>query len=119
LRTVAAAVTGALRDTDIAARYGGEEIAVILSLTAISGAVEVAEKIRSAVDALRFPHVGNPEGSGRLTVSIGAAAALAQQGGTIKMPERLLLAADDALYKAKNEGRNRVETALLAAPNGR
>jgi diguanylate cyclase (GGDEF)-like protein len=120
LRTVAAAVIGALRDTDIASRYGGEQIAVILPLTAIAGAVEVAEKIRSAVDALRFPHEGNQEGSGWLTVSIGAAAALSRQGGPInfRMPEGLLMAADSALSKAKDEGRNRVATAPLVAPIG-
>jgi diguanylate cyclase (GGDEF)-like protein len=121
LRTVAAAVTGALRDTDIAARYGEAEIAMILPLTAIAGAVEVAEKIRSAVDALRFPHQANPAGSGWLTVSIGAAAALSRESGPInfKMPEGLLLAADSALYKARNEGRNRVATSPLVAPIGR
>jgi diguanylate cyclase (GGDEF)-like protein len=118
LRAIAAAVTGALRDTDVAARYGGGQIAMILPLTAIAGAVEVAEKIRSAVDALRFPHQGNPAGSGWLTVSIGAAAALSRESGPInfKMPEGLLLAADSALYKATNEGRNRVATAPLVAP---
>jgi diguanylate cyclase (GGDEF)-like protein len=121
LRTVATAITGALRDTDIAARYGEAEIAMILPLTAIAGAVEVAEKIRSAVDALRFPHQGNPAGSDWLTVSIGAAAALSRESGPInfKMPEGLLLAADSALYKARNEGRNRVATSPLVAPIGR
>lgn len=116
LRAVALAVAGAIRATDFAARYGGEELAVILPSTEIAGAVAVAEKIRSAVCALRFPHEGSVEGAGWLTASIGAATALARQGGTIHMPESLLQAADSALYRAKHDGRNRVATALLIAP---
>ncbi len=116
LRTVAAAVTGAVRSTDIAARYGGEEIAIILPNIDMEAAAEVAEKVRAAVEGLRFSHDGNPEGGGYITVSIGVATALARIGGTIRMPESLLLAADNALYKAKHEGRNRVATTLIVAP---
>jgi diguanylate cyclase (GGDEF)-like protein/PAS domain S-box-containing protein len=116
LRAVAAAVCEAVRTTDTVARYGGEEITVILPSTFTAGAVEVAEKIRSTVEALRLPLEGNPEGGSWVTVSVGVATALARQGGTIKMPESLLLAADNAMYKAKHEGRNRVATALLIAP---
>jgi diguanylate cyclase (GGDEF)-like protein len=115
LRAVAAAVSGAVRASDSVARYGGEEIAVILPSTLIAGAVEVAEKVRSAVEALRLCHEGNPEGGGGVTVSVGVATALARVGGTMRMPESLLLAADNAMYKAKREGRNRVATSLLIA----
>jgi diguanylate cyclase (GGDEF)-like protein/PAS domain S-box-containing protein len=115
LRAVAAAVLGGVRATDIAARYGGEEIAVILPSTDTAGAVAVAEKVRSAVEALRITHEGNPEGRGWVTASFGVATALSRQGGTMRMPESLLLAADNALYKAKSQGRNRVATALLVA----
>ena len=59
----------------------------------------------------------NPDGGGFITVSIGAATALSRVGGTIRMPEGLLLAADGALYKAKHNGRNRVGTALLLTPD--
>jgi diguanylate cyclase (GGDEF)-like protein/PAS domain S-box-containing protein len=115
LRAVAAAVCRSVRASDSVARYGGEEIAVILPSTLIAGAVEVAEKVRCAVAALRLSHEGNPEGGNGVTVSIGAATALARIGGTMKMPESLLLAADHAMYKAKHEGRNRVATSLLIA----
>jgi diguanylate cyclase (GGDEF)-like protein/PAS domain S-box-containing protein len=115
LRAVAATVSGAVRASDLVARYGGEEIAVILPSTLIAGAVEVAEKVRCAVEALRLCHEGNPEGGGGVTVSVGVATALARVGGTMRMPESLLLAADNAMYKAKHEGRNRVATSLLIA----
>jgi diguanylate cyclase (GGDEF)-like protein/PAS domain S-box-containing protein len=116
LRAVAAAVRDAMRATDTAARYGGEEFAAILPNTNSIGAVEVAEKLRITIEALQIPHNGNPEGGGWVTVSVGAATALARDGGTMRMPESLLQAADNALYKAKHKGRNSTATALLLAP---
>ena len=118
LRTISAAVSGVVRAPDIVARYGGEEIAVILPGADSQGAVEIAERVRAAIEALRLTHEGNPVGGGCVTASIGAATALARQGGTIRMPESLLLAADNAMYKAKQGGRNRVATAVLVAPKG-
>jgi diguanylate cyclase (GGDEF)-like protein/PAS domain S-box-containing protein len=115
LRAVATAVHDAVRATDIAARYGGEEIAVILPATGLAGGVEAAEKVRSAVEALQITHGGNSGGVGWVTVSVGVATALSRIGGTMRMPESLLLAADNALYKAKREGRNQVATCLLMA----
>jgi diguanylate cyclase (GGDEF)-like protein len=115
LRAVAFAVKKAVRETDIPARYGGDEIAVILPSTDTPGALGVAEKVRAAVEALRLTNEDNPEGSGWVTSSVGVATALSRQGGTMKMPESLLLAADNALYKAKRKGRNCVATALLVA----
>jgi diguanylate cyclase (GGDEF)-like protein len=118
LRAIAAAVSGSVRGSDMVARYGGEEITVILPSTDTTDAVKVAEKVRLAVEGLRLPQEGH-QGGGWVSVSIGVATALARQGGTIKMPESLLLAADNALYKAKHEGRNRVATALLVATKSR
>lgn len=117
LRAVTAAMRSVLqRSTDMAARYGGEELAVILPDTDDDGAMEIAERMRGVIEGLGLPHIENPEGGGRVTVSIGCATALSRSGGTMRMPEGLLLAADTALYKAKHNGRNRVETALLIAP---
>ena len=118
LRAISAALCSAVRAPDIVARYGGEEIAVILPSADSEAAVKTAERLRAAIEALRLTHEGNPVGGGRVTVSIGAATALAREGGTIRMPESLLQAADHALYKAKQGGRNRVATALLVAPAG-
>jgi diguanylate cyclase (GGDEF)-like protein len=75
----------------------------------------VAERVRLAVEGLRIPHESNPEGNGWVTASVGAATALARDGGRIRMPESLLQAADHALYRAKNDGRNRVAPALMVA----
>ena len=116
LRAVAATVLQMVRATDTPARYGGEELAVILPLIDMNGAAETAERLRAAIQGLRLSNEANPEGGGVLTVSIGAATALARYGGTMRMPEGLLQAADNALYKAKSGGRNRVEGSLLIAP---
>jgi diguanylate cyclase (GGDEF)-like protein/PAS domain S-box-containing protein len=111
LRAVAACVSGlARREGDLVARYGGEELAMILPDTEMAGAERMAEAARAAVEAQRIPH---PDADGPVTVSIGAATAMAQVGGSITMPEGLLQAADAALYKAKERGRNRVESTLL------
>ena len=114
LRAVASAVLGAVRRPgDLVARYGGEEIAVILPATDAAGAFEVAEMVRKAIEALRLPHEANPEGDRWVTASIGVSTAFSRLGGTVKMPEGLLLSADNALYKAKNGGRNRVSSSML------
>lgn len=105
LRSVSAAVIGAVRATDVVSRYGGEEFAVVLPNTSAEGAVELAERIRSAIVALRLPHDGRPDGADIVTASIGVATAAAG-----RMPESLVHAADTAMYKAKDAGRNRVAT---------
>jgi len=118
LRAVAATIKRtAQRPADLVARYGGEELAVILPETDLDGAVMIAEQIRKAIVALHLPHTENAEGGGWVTASIGVATALARVGGTMRMPESLLSAADSALYKAKHDGRNCTVTALLLTPD--
>lgn len=117
LRTIAMAVKRATRASDFVARYGGEEIAVILPVTETASAFEIAERIRFEIESLKITHEGNAEGGNLVTASIGVATALARCGGTMRMPESLLLAADNALYRAKHEGRNRTAKMLLVAPH--
>ena len=90
----------ALRSTDLVCRYGGEEIALLLPGADAKAGLAVAERIRSGVEALRFPEF--PEM--RLTVSLGIRVSC---GGSRDLSV-LLVDADKALYKAKAEGRNRV-----------
>jgi diguanylate cyclase (GGDEF)-like protein/PAS domain S-box-containing protein len=120
LRAVSAAIRSVVRRPgDLVARYGGEEITVILPDTDLDGARRVAEQMREAIMSLHLPHAENLDGEGWVTASVGVATALALVGGTIRMPESLLIAADGALYKAKHAGRNCVATALLLAPDER
>ncbi len=105
LRRVASAVESTLRRPgDHAARYGGEEMAALLPATDLDSGHLIAERIRAAVAAEAIPHGGSP--MGLVTVSVGVAAVLPLQRDD--MAETLLKAADQALYRAKSEGRNRV-----------
>jgi diguanylate cyclase (GGDEF)-like protein len=92
------------RATDFVARYGGEEFCVILTETTLDHAVRVAEGLRKAVMDIGIRHDDAP-GSGIVTISIGVASATANQ--TVVHLD-LLRAADRALYRAKETGRNRV-----------
>lgn len=107
LKAIAGAVAqSALRADDCAARFGGEEIAVILENTSGEGALAVAETIRARVQALHLAHVLN-EPSGVVTVSIGVALLPVGAVGR-RASEELFQRADSALYRAKESGRNRV-----------
>lgn len=104
LRRVAQALAASLeRGGDAPARYGGEEFAVVLPETPLHGALIVAEKARQAVQDLHIPHPTSPHGW--VTLSMGVAHWLPAES---EAPERLILAADQALYHAKERGRNRV-----------
>jgi diguanylate cyclase (GGDEF)-like protein/PAS domain S-box-containing protein len=108
LRAIADAInTGARRPTDVAARYGGEEMALILPNTDLDGAVAVAERIRGAVEDLRIPHPTSATGT--VTVSVGVAVVAPAPGDDTPRP--LIERADRALYSAKAGGRNAVHIA--------
>ena len=98
-----AALDIVLRPGDLVARYGGEEFAVVLPGTDEAGAKGVAEDICQAVRNRRLPHEGNAPGI--VTVSIGCATIIPQRG---KTTQDLIESADQALYRAKGRGRNRV-----------
>ena len=103
-----AALDVVLRPGDLVARYGGEEFAVVLPGTDETGAKAVAEDICQAVRNRRLPHEGNAPGI--VTVSVGCATIIPQRG---KYAQDLIESADQALYRAKGRGRNRVVVAGL------
>ncbi|MGQ0804245.1 MAG: diguanylate cyclase [Actinomycetota bacterium] len=102
LRRVAGVLVDVARETDVVARVGGEEFCMLLPDTALAAAVVPAERLRAAVEA-----IGDPEA---LTVSVGLSGLPADAATATE----LFSAADDALYRAKRAGRNRVHTARAA-----
>ncbi|OGT29243.1 MAG: hypothetical protein A2W28_00925 [Gammaproteobacteria bacterium RBG_16_51_14] len=103
LRRCSAAIRESVRGIDIAARYGGEEFAVILAETDKKGAIVAAENIRRAIEAQKFSD-GEGDVPHNVTVSIGVSSYPADT----KEMNDLVKKADDALYTAKREGKNRV-----------
>ncbi|BAY40663.1 GAF sensor signal transduction histidine kinase [Nostoc sp. NIES-2111] len=92
------------RPTDLIARYGGEEFIILLPNTNESGATKVAKLIHKSIEDLKTPHINKNGIQDFVTVSLG----IASQVPTIKTsPQQLINAADKALYKAKEQGRNR------------
>jgi diguanylate cyclase (GGDEF)-like protein len=108
LRTISAIIRATLRAGDLAYRFGGEELLLVLRGAHGDEAVAVAERVRAAVEAAAVPH---PDGvNGMLTASIGVAA------GDDDV-DRMLARADGALYEAKRAGRNRTVLAADSVPD--
>jgi two-component system, cell cycle response regulator len=101
LREVAEAIRKAVRDTDLLARCGGEEFAVLLPRTPLAGALTVAERVWRAVGALRV----GPQAQERITASVGVSGFPSR---SVLTSEQLVGTADEALYRAKREGRNKI-----------
>jgi diguanylate cyclase (GGDEF)-like protein len=107
LRKVATLIKSELRSNDVLARYGGEEFVVLLPQTGLQHACEIAERIRCAIAAHPFRFDGRNEL--QVTISIGVAQIPAEPEGTdLDIVHKLLSDADEALYLAKESGRNKV-----------
>ncbi|WP_454254708.1 sensor domain-containing diguanylate cyclase [Pseudomonas sp. Marseille-Q8238] len=113
LRAVAEAIrSGQKRSADLAARYGGEEFCLLLPETDAEGALQVAEQVRAAVEALAIPHTGCPWN----TLSVSAGVRTCSPGQCAATAQGLVEEADKALYAAKAAGRNRVVLYAAGAP---
>ena len=102
LRQLAGRLKSEICTDDLLARYGGEEFAAILTETDPAAAAELAEQLREAVENHPFIFEGRRYA---VTISLGVAST---QGGELLPPQELIRRADERLYRAKNEGRNRV-----------
>ncbi len=107
LKKIAAVLKEVLkRPDDLPARYGGEEFAIVLPNTDLVGAMQVAEKIRQEVLALRINHKTSSV-NGFVTLSLGIATVTPNDiAESVRSPEDLIKIADRALYQAKHNGRN-------------
>lgn len=102
IRELAVLVRRGIRKEELFARYGGEEFAIVLPEAPSEEAAAIAERIRESVEAEPFAYDGTPF---RLTISLGVAATVGDETMT---PEELIRQADERLYQAKRDGRNRV-----------
>jgi diguanylate cyclase (GGDEF)-like protein len=105
LRQVSNVFVQQLRKVDVVCRYGGEEFAILVPQTSCANALEVAEKLRRAVAAFRFPGV---------PVKVTISAGVAEYPTHGRTRDELVAAADAALYASKEAGRNRVSGASSA-----
>lgn len=108
LRHIVGVLRQRLRASDVLGRYGGEEFMVLLPGTDLHGAAQLAEQLRQAVQAAPCEWQGQRI---PFTVSIGVAASADTPADPSRTSEALLQAADQALYRAKDDGRNRVAVA--------
>lgn len=110
LCAVASVIAGQCRDTDMATRYGGDEFAILVPGEAASGAAQFAERCRQAVETISLKVEAAVV---RVTASFGVA-----DSAEAASPDVLVQQSDQALYRAKQGGRNRVEAAKTARPVG-
>ncbi len=110
IRAVAQTLSSTVRNSDMVARVGGEEFAVLMPNAELSTATEVAERLRRAVEGLAIPHIANI--LGHVTISVGCASC---QPSAELSPSSLYVAADRALYEAKHAGRNTVRASVNLA----
>ena len=108
LQSIAWEIKGSLRQYDSAARFGGEEFALLLPETTLKGAKLVAERLRQSINDIEF---AGPLSGLKMTVSIGIATI---PSDNVRSVSDLIRLADDALYAAKRNGRNRVENSIPA-----
>ena len=110
LKHVAHVLLESSRDADTPARYGGEEMALILPHTELEGSYAIAERVRTAIEALRVPRL-DQQGVLRITVSLGVAASSEGE------KDVLIADADKALYVAKRRGKNQTAKAKAQTAN--
>lgn len=108
LKQVARVLRESSRDADSPARYGGEELALILPHTDLEGTYAIAERVRQAIEHLRIPRLDH-KGELQVTASVGVAAASSGD------KDSLIAEADSALYAAKRAGKNRTVRAPIVA----
>ncbi|HET9597447.1 MAG TPA: diguanylate cyclase [Anaeromyxobacteraceae bacterium] len=109
LRETAELIRSSIRDPDICARYGGEEFAIILPKTHLQGALAVAERMFRALRAKTYTHEAGANGAPRAQVVVTASIGIAfYPSKDVTTPELLVKFSDDALYRAKAEGRDTI-----------
>lgn len=109
LKAVAGLFGKCIRNSDVLARYGGEEFVVIVHRPTEKGLMKLAERIRERVEAQAFPHEGSDV---HVTVSLGGAFCIPQRK-EVELARRLVTSADEAVYEAKQNGRNQVRLRSL------
>jgi diguanylate cyclase (GGDEF)-like protein len=110
LQRVAQELRNQLRETDFIGRFGGEEFLMVLPETTLAGAVQFAEKVRQRVEQIEIPTESGR--AVRLTLSVGVASREGSRDDARSRARAIIAAADEALYSAKSNGRNRVEAAV-------